>query len=109
MRTTKMYHELDENGEGKCSVPMFIYPGVPAGFCDKPAYGPPEPCQIFRYPNGRLRRADGRYNGYVPGLACYEHGGPKFRRHLGDPCKYCGIPHDDVPSGPCWGKKAEGE
>jgi len=21
--------------------------------------------------------------------------------HDGDPCKYCGVPHDDVPSGPC--------
>jgi hypothetical protein len=28
----------------------------------------------------------------------------KIRRdapHEGSPCKYCGIPHDDVPVGPC--------
>lgn len=25
--------------------------------------------------------------------------------HVGDPCKYCGIPHDEVPPGPCKGKQ----
>ncbi len=23
--------------------------------------------------------------------------------HLGDPCRWCGIPHDEVPVGPCLG------
>ena len=23
--------------------------------------------------------------------------------HYGDPCIHCGIPHDDIPSGPCMG------
>jgi hypothetical protein len=38
--------------------------GVPAGFCDKPAYGHEEKGQT-------------RYEGYVPALACYDHGGPQ--------------------------------
>ena len=25
----------------------------------------------------------------------------KKHPHRGDPCEYCGIPHDDVPPGPC--------
>lgn len=24
--------------------------------------------------------------------------------HFGDPCTYCGVPHDDVPPGPCIGR-----
>ena len=58
---SKHHLELDANGVGKCSVPMWSG-GVPAGFCDEPAYGKP------------LR--GGGY-GYIPGLACPEHGGPK--------------------------------
>jgi len=27
-------------------------------------------------------------------------------RHLGDPCKFCGVGHDDVPPGPCLGARA---
>lgn len=27
--------------------------------------------------------------------------------HEGDPCKHCGVPHDDVPPGPCAGHLAE--
>jgi len=30
------------------------------------------------------------------------YGGPG-PRHFGDPCVHCGIPHDDVPVGPCQG------
>ena len=105
-RCSRHHKELDENGEGKCSVPMWRYPGVPAGFCDDVAYG----------------RHEGRpysYNGYVPYLACYDHGGPKtnklaearlraFQAHQGDPCKYCGSPHDDVAIGPCPGRIMKG-
>lgn len=62
---------------GKCSVPMFQM-GMPAGYCDKPAYGSPSPCkQFYSYATGRMEREDGKYNGYVPGLACENHGGPK--------------------------------
>lgn len=57
----KHHLELDANGVGKCSVPMWGG-GCPAGFCDEPAYGRPLP--------------DNGYDGYVPGLACPGHGGP---------------------------------
>lgn len=59
---SKHHKELDKNGEGKCSVPMWMN-GVPAGFCDDIAYG-------------ELQRFDGKYSGYVPYLACPAHGGP---------------------------------
>lgn len=60
------------NGVAKCSRPMWCG-GMPAGFCDAPAYGPQEPDQ---------RRSGDYYNGkwtesYVPYWACYAHGGPK--------------------------------
>ncbi len=58
-------HKKLINGKGKCSVPLWRYPGVPAGFCDKDAFG--EQTQ-----EGKLR-----YKGYVPYLACYGHGGPE--------------------------------
>lgn len=99
--TMKWHHELT-NGVGKCSVPMWSM-GCPSGFCDDPAYGKPEPCQQFRNAwTGEMTRFDGRYNGYVPGLACYGHGGPKAR-HFGDPCVHCSTPHDEVKPGPCPG------
>lgn len=100
---SKHHLELDENGEGRCSVPMW-QGGCPAGFCDEVAYGPPTKAKWFRDRDGRLRRMDGKYEGYVPGLACKAHGGPGHRVHFGDPCKYCGTPHDDVQPGPCPGR-----
>ena len=101
---SKHHMELDETGVGKCSVPMWRC-GLPAGFCDEPAYGKPTKCAIYRDGHtGELFRADGKYNGYVPGLACPAHGGPKGRQHWGNPCKYCGTPHDDVEPGPCPGR-----
>ncbi len=36
-RLSKHHTELTD-GVGRCSVPMWIL-GVPAGFCDEPAYG----------------------------------------------------------------------
>ena len=75
---SKHYTEL-ENGVGKCSVPMCIG-GLPAGFCDNPAYGEPLPYKTFRLHNGEIKRFDGGYCGYVPGLACPAHGGPKSNR-----------------------------
>lgn len=75
-RTNKHHHELNEEGVGKCSVPMWCG-GLPAGFCDKPAYGKPIESKTFRDVfTGELQRVDGKYNGYVPGLACSAHGGP---------------------------------
>jgi hypothetical protein len=97
--TSKHHHELT-NGVGKCSVPMWMG-GCPAGFCDKPAYGKPPECKMFyNYAAGERQRLDGRYNGYVPGLACPSHGGPE-PTHFGDPCVHCDAPHDDVAPGPC--------
>ncbi|MCK5615054.1 hypothetical protein KAR91_75020 [Candidatus Pacearchaeota archaeon] len=66
----KHHKELDEKGEGKCSVPMWAG-GLPNGFCDKVAYGFPE----------------GRNGGYdllqhVPFLACHMHGGPKHKKRV---------------------------
>ena len=98
------------NNIGKCSVPMWMYPGLPAGFCGKPAYGKRPECEQYRNPcTNEMQRRDGRYNGYVPDLACSEHGGPEQKEvaHKGDPCMYCNIPHDDVPSGPCRARMAK--
>ncbi len=39
--------------------------GLPAGFCNQPAYGEQTQVGKTKYPH------------YVPGLACYAHGGPK--------------------------------
>lgn len=64
----KHHKELDENGEGKCSVPMWSG-GVPAGFCDKVAYGGRS--------EGWFDDNHPVYTGYVPYLACPAHGGPK--------------------------------
>jgi len=100
--SSKHHKELNENGEGKCSVPMWRN-GVPAGFCDEIAYGKTIPYETFRDNRGERKRFDGGYCGYVPYLACPGHGGPKHRLHKGDPCIYCGTPHDDVRAGPCPG------
>lgn len=100
MSKTSDHHHNLTNGVGKCSVPMWQC-GAPAGFCDKPAYGKPTPCAKFRDGwTGELRRMDGKYNGYVPGLACPGHGGPE-PTHFGDPCIHCGTPHDEVARGAC--------
>lgn len=101
--TQKHHHELTD-GVGKCSVPMWMG-GCPAGFCDAPAYGERPASKMYRNGwTGEMMRMDGRYNGYVPGLACEGHGGPKMPLHQGDPCIHCDTPHDDVPVGPCRGK-----
>lgn len=106
MKCSEQHVKLGENGEGLCSVPMWQN-GIPAGFCDKVAYGKPTTSKTFRDRDGKLRRIDGKYNGHVPGLACQAHGGPAHRLHKGDPCVYCGVPHNDVASGPCPGSKGE--
>lgn len=66
-RCGKDHLELTD-GVGRCSVPMWRN-GLPAGFCNELAYGEPTP-------EGKLR-----YTGYVPGLACFGHGGPKNKIH----------------------------
>ena len=76
-RLSPHHHELTD-GVGKCSVPMWSGCGGEAGFCDAPAYGPPTPCEMRRGPywDPAPRRVDGKFSGYVPGLACPNHGGP---------------------------------
>ena len=76
MATLSGWHKKLTNGVGKCSVPMWRM-GSPAGFCDEPAFGfRPEGKQWRDAYTGEMKRMDGRYNGYVPGLACEAHGGP---------------------------------
>lgn len=73
------HFKLNEQGEGKCSVPMWSG-GGPCGFCDEPAFGFREPTRyIMNYPLGQMVAEDCRYSGYVPALACPSHGGPKVR------------------------------
>jgi hypothetical protein len=74
--TGKHHHELNEQGEGKCSVPMWYGWGGDAGFCDERAFGPQtkEYLAGFRYMNPQYNRP-----AYAPGLACPVHGGPKVR------------------------------
>lgn len=69
------HHKILKDGKGKCSVPMWRN-GVPAGFCDQDAFGPPVPSARWTDGYGRTHRIDGKYDGYVPGLACPAHGGP---------------------------------
>jgi hypothetical protein len=77
MSVMSKHHQELTNGVGKCSVPMWS-DGCPSGFCDEPAYGFRPDCETFRDAyTGEVKRLDGRYNGYVPGLACPKHGGPK--------------------------------
>lgn len=74
------HHETLIHGEGKCSVPMWQM-GTDAGFCDAPAFGVRPPCAEYPGPwwaPGDRQRHDGKYNGYVPGLACEIHGGPSL-------------------------------
>lgn len=78
-RLSDWHKKVNEFGIGKCSVPMWMQ-GMPAGFCDEPAYGNrPHSPERMNYCSGRMMRDDGRYDGYVMGLACPGHGGPNVR------------------------------
>lgn len=61
-------HKVMTDGVGRCSVPMWRM-GMPAGFCDEPAYGKQKPWRP-RWPGDQDRPA------YAEGLACRAHGGP---------------------------------
>ncbi len=80
---------LNDEGIGKCSVPMWAG-GTPSAFCDKPAYGHrPQSATHCRW-DGHEYRDDGRYAGFVPALACAGHGGPDSRVFL-DGNAYCAV------------------
>jgi len=85
MRCGKQHKELT-NGKGKCSVPMW-QGGIPAGFCNKDAFGE------------QTEEGKRQYSGYVPGLACPEHGGPKCPGFEIEPGVYsgCNQSHGDCP------------
>lgn len=92
MQTSKCHEEPNEQGYGKCSVPMWSVYG-PAGFCDEPAYGKQEPGQR-RY--GEWSRAWGRwFAGFCSGLACHAHGGP-LSRVFRDGNQWCAVYSDFI-------------
>lgn len=95
------HKELDENGVGLCSCPMWCM-GMPAGFCDEPAYGEQtrEYRDSFRYMNPEYYRPS-----YAPYLACEAHGGPKApHKRLGgkpfmDGDKWCVLHGENLQEG----------
>jgi hypothetical protein len=93
-RMSEHHQKLNEFGEGKCSVPMWCN-GMPADFCDQPAYGERPPGRTYRRWDGHEWRADGLYSGYVPGLACPMHGGPKVRTFM-DGNAWCAVGPDFI-------------
>ena len=62
---------------GRCSVPMWSG-GCPAGSCENHAFGLRPAGRVNRTVSGYEYRDDMLYAGYVPGLACPVHGGPKL-------------------------------
>lgn len=106
---SKHHKELNEDGIGKCSVPMWCQ-GMPAGFCDKEAYGEREKCkEWFNHAQQEWMREDGKYNGYIVGLACPCHGGVKTRVFK-DGNMYCAVYPDfkNLQESPCgFGKTPE--
>ncbi len=86
MSSLLSHHRELTDGVGKCSVPMWCN-GLPAGFCDAPAFGEQENGQE-RYGRWGPGWLSGRWSqhtftpGYCSGLACHAHGGPKERAAL---------------------------
>lgn len=94
-RLAEWHQQVNELGEGKCSVPMWCN-GMDAGFCDRPAYGERPPAgKVIRRFDGSDYRLDGLYAGYVPGLACSIHGGPSVRTFM-DGDAWCAVGPDFI-------------
>ncbi len=88
MGTLSKKHKELINGVGCCSVPMWQF-GMPSGFCDKKAYSErPKGDKFYNYAAQKEMRRDGRYNGYVPALACPSHGGEPKEKVL-NLCEFC--------------------
>lgn len=92
MSTLSEHHQqLNERGEGKCSVPMWSG-GVPNGFCDNVAYSNHKGGKYWIHPQTNEKVfTDGTYAGYVPALACVIHGGKTKEQavNLCDKCEKC--------------------
>ncbi len=86
------HHSELTDGVGRCSVPAWSG-GCPAGFCDEDAYGKHE---------GRTPS----YDGYVPALACYRHGGPKENQAKKETSETVHVVFDGPP-GPVAGRFVE--
>ena len=84
-------HRKIIHGHGLCSVPMWGG-GMPAGFCDRPAFGDP---------TKKWERGDR----YVPALACDRHGGPSLKEYLAGKT----VVRFDGPPGPESGRFIEVE
>jgi len=104
MSVMSKHHQELKDGKGKCSVPMWI-DGCPAGFCDNDAFGKyidgeRYPREHWIKPEMRGKRSDGKYDGYVPGLACVGHGGPKCPGIEIEPNVFsgCNQSHGDCPT-----------
>lgn len=87
MRHGKHHEEVNEQGIGQCSVPMWRE-GMPAGFCDNNAYSK----QTEK--DRELRKLTDQYL-YVPALACPIHGG-EASRVFKDGNSWCAVKSDFV-------------
>lgn len=96
MATLSEHHKTTTTlGNGRCSVPMWMN-GLPAGFCDEPAYGP----QTKQYLDG-FKYRDPRYNrpAFASALACHCHGGPTLAESIAGriAIRFDGPPSPDFP------------
>jgi len=98
---SKHNSELNERGEGKCSVPMWSG-GIPSGFCDEPAFSRHKGGEYFEGRNGERHYLNGAYDGYVPALACPAHGG-KTKEEALNLCSYCRLHPSTCESNPKFG------
>ena len=101
-KSSKHHEELNEKGEGKCSVPMWC-DGLPSGFCDKVAYSKHKGGKYYIHPyTNEYVYFDGTYGGYVPALACPTHGG-KTKEECVHLCANCSKCIDDCDGDPKFG------